>query len=288
MDIYFYNQTGNGDVFYSREFIKDIKNKIGDSHYYIHKKDFSILKDIDIKQIKMDELYSIPDQTKMLFKKDDNLYINTWVGNLMRENEQLNVNLSTNYLLFYIIYETLGIKMEQKDFYIPKINFERIDKTNIDNFFKTLNKKAILVCNGNVLSFQSENFNFDIIINEISYLFKDILFIMTNDTKLSKSNVIKVSDILGYDINNLLEISYISTKTDIIIGRCSGSFCFSHIKENMENHNKKFISINYHKGDIWVDIETNAIQYWSNNFDINEIIKFIENKIKIQNEYTTS
>ena len=176
MKIYFYNQCNNGDLFYSREFIKDIQNKIGDSHYYIQKNDPSIFKDIDIELINIKSLDVIPDESLVLFKKDDDLYINTWIGQWMNRDRKFAPNLSTNYSLFTHIYNEIGIQIEPIDFYIPKVNFEKIDKINIDNFFNNLNKKPILVCNGDVYSVQSENFDFDPIINELSYIFQDMLF----------------------------------------------------------------------------------------------------------------
>jgi len=52
-NIYFYNNYHNGDVFYSKEFVRDIKSKIGKEHYYIHNNNPAILKDFDIKQINL-------------------------------------------------------------------------------------------------------------------------------------------------------------------------------------------------------------------------------------------
>lgn len=54
--IYFYNNFHNGDIHYSRTFVKDIMSKLGDNDYcYLHNCDPSILK--DIKKLKHDNSF---------------------------------------------------------------------------------------------------------------------------------------------------------------------------------------------------------------------------------------
>lgn len=275
--IYFYNNFHNGDVFYSKEFARDIKNKIGSEHYYIHGNDFSILKDFEIPQIRL----NTPHQNLSISKKDNELYINTWIGQNGAKYLVYNCSLKSNYLLFSDIYKTLGIEIEPIGFYVPKVDFTKINKENIDNFFIS-KTKTVLFCNNLVNSGQAENIDFTPIIENIADKFKDITFIVTNNINIFKDNVIMVKDLIGYDINNLLEISYISTKSDIIIGRGSGPFCFSHIQDNMKDVNKTFIVFT-HKEDEgkWVpDTESVAMQYWYNTFNTNDITNYIESIIK--------
>jgi len=271
-NIYFYNHFHNGDVFYSKEFVRDIKSKIGNSHYYIHYNDFSILKDFDIEQIRD----NTPDRKFSLSKKDNNLYINTWVGQAEAKYLKYNCSLKSNYLIYLDIYKSLGIEIQPIGFYIPSVDFNNVQKINID-------KNSILVCNNNVHSGQSDNFDFDPVIDVLSNKYKNIIFIITNDTKLNKSNIKKVKDLLGYDMNNLLETSYISTQTDIIIGRGSGPYCFSHIKENMKNPNKTFIVFTKFENEgKWVpDSECQAKQHWFGEYhNYEQIISSIENVLK--------
>lgn len=280
-NIYFFNNYHNGDVFYSKEFVRDIKNKIGINHYYIHNNDFSILKDFDINQIRI----ATPDNSISLSKKNNDLFINTWVGQANAKYLKYNCSLKSNYLIYTDIYKSLEIQIEPINFYIPNVNFEKVDQLNINNFFDNIKKKTVLVCNNNVFSGQSVNFDFDPIINYISDIYKDVLFILTNNSNLSKQNVINVNNIIGYNMKNLLEISYLSTKTDIIIGRGSGPFCFSHIEDNINNDKKTFISFTNNENEgKWVsDSESKAEQYWFNNYDndyiINSILEVLKNKI---------
>jgi len=275
--IFFYNNYHNGDVFYSKEFVRDIKTKLSkNNNYYIHNNDFSILKDFDIQQIRS----GTPNNSLSLAKKDNDLYINTWVGQGEGKYLKYGCSLKSNYLIFSDIYKALEINIEPIGFYIPTVDFSNI---NID----TNIKKSILVCNNYVHSGQSDNFNFDPIIDQVSNTFTDITFILTNDTMLEKSNIVKVKDIIGFDKNNLLEISYISTKTDIIIGRASGPFCFAHIQDNMKDSNKTFISFSYQENESkWVpDEESKSKQFWFHKFDNQNVIDSIESTIKNKYNY---
>ena len=269
-DIFFYNNFHNGDVFYSKEFVRDIKNKIGKSHYYIHNNDFSILKDFDIEQIRK----NTPDNQLSLSKKDNELYINTWIGQAGAKYLQFDCSLKSNYLMYCDIYKALGIEIEPIGFYIPTVNFDKVNKTIID-------KNCILVCNNDVHSGQSSNFDFDAIISVLANKYQNLKFIMTNDTQLSRENITTVGNIIGSNDRNLLEISYLSTQADIIIGRGSGPFCFSHIQDNIKNTNKSFITFTYKEDEgKWVpDSESQADQFWFNDFDTRKIINSIESVI---------
>lgn len=281
-NVYFWNNFHNGDVFYSKEFVRDIKNQIGEKHYYIHSNPKNILKDFDIEQINKitpDNLYSV-------YQDNDDLYINTWLGQSGGKYLKLgfDCSLKTNYLIYSDIFKKLGLEIKPIGYYIPTVDFTKIDTSKIDSFFDN-DKKYILLCNNMVHSGQAVNFDFDPIINHISKNFSNITFIISNDTKISNKNVIKASDIIGFN-NNLVEISYISTKTEIIIGRASGPFCFSHIKENMSNSNKIFISFSFKENESkWVpDEESQAKQYWFDWYDYSNeyIINSIESILKLK------
>ena len=77
----------------------------------------------------------------------------------------------------------------------------------------------------------------------------------------------------------MLEISYISTFCDVIIGRASGPHCFTHTKENLLNTKKTFISICNNKNEgIWFD-ESEAKQVWTNNYDFDNVFNIINYEI---------
>ena len=73
MQIIFYNNFHNGDIFYSREFIKDIMIKTGEQHQYNHNNSFSILKDISIEQVKGNSLPNF----NLYHKSQNKIFINS-------------------------------------------------------------------------------------------------------------------------------------------------------------------------------------------------------------------
>jgi hypothetical protein len=180
--------------------------------------------------------------------------------------------------VFCDIYNQLNIEINPIEYYIPSVDFQKVQTLDIDNFIN-IDKKYILICNNAVSSGQSKNFNFDPIIDYLSTTYPDLMFIITNNTNLTKNNIFNFSNIVIN--NNLLEISYISTKCDVIIGRASGPFCFTHINENIKNPNKIYIGFSYGEAESkWVsDNNCQAKQYWSNDFNESSIINFIIDKI---------
>lgn len=277
-NIIFYNSYHNGDVFYSKEFVKDIQRKVNTNYNYSHFNNTSILKDVNISQNRV----QTPPNNITVFHNNNDIYINTWIG--QNANYLIHdCSLKSNYILYGDIYKSLNIDIEPIGFYVPEVDFNKVEKENIDNYFNNIKNKTVLVCNNNVHSGQAVNFNFDPIIDNISEKFKDILFIFTNGTFLKKDNITTAKDIIGFDMGNLLEISYMSTKIDTIIGRASGPYCFTHIKDNMNNENKNFIVFcNTEDVGKWVpDSESKAKQHWFNKYDRNYVIDSIDSVLKI-------
>jgi hypothetical protein len=67
----------------------------------------------------------------------------------------------------------------------------------------------------------------------------------------------------------------------VIVGRSSGPHCFTHIKENLLDEKKVYISFTNNKNEgIWYN-ESIAKQVWTNNYDLNNIYNTINNEIAI-------
>ena len=93
-NVVFYNNYHNGDIHYSREFIKFFINNIhSKNYYYIHPNDPRIL--LDVKRLTIKTPIEIVEKWEKLelntYKKDketnilrytDTLYINTWIGKI--------------------------------------------------------------------------------------------------------------------------------------------------------------------------------------------------------------
>lgn len=129
--IYFYNNFHNGDIHYSRTFVKDIMSKLGDNDYcYLHNCDPSILK--DIKKLKHDNSFISFDNWNLISDypikhnsqiiRTNDLFINTWVGqkdmSYIHTDKDISCSLYTHYNLYKDIYKELSIPIENIEYYI--------------------------------------------------------------------------------------------------------------------------------------------------------------------------
>lgn len=283
----FYNHYGNGDVHYSREFVKDIMKKVPAKKYeYYHRHNIGILK--DIKNLEsFTNIFSMNYSNQQQISFVENLIIiNTWVGQQSAKYLKYNCSMYSNYLVFIDIYKQLNIEIENIDYYISSIDFNYIETENIDNFIND-DKIKILFSNGNVFSGQAQNFNFDIIIDRLSSYFKDVEFILTHDSNIKKNNIIKVSDVIKIN-GNLNEIGYLSTFCDIIIGRASGPYCFTQIKDNFFDENITFISFSndnreglyYGFSDDFIGKKPLSKMIHSSDYNYESIFNIIKNEIE--------
>lgn len=282
MNLYFYNYWHNGDIHYSREFVKDIISKTNfDNYFYAHNNKFGLLKDIEkLTEIKFETIGNTELNTLNIFDKNNDVYINTWIGQLKMKYIGFGINVHSNYMIYKDIYRQLNISMNDVKTYIPKINFDVINKQPIDSFFED-RKKNVLICNGKLCSNQSTPQPFEPFIMDLSEKFSTFNFIFTDNTnKIDRENIFYTDDIIGLNttiVTDLNEISYLSTFCDVIIGKESGPFAFSTIEDNM-NGNKTFINFCDRKDWCWDPYAT--CQYeWSNNYNLNVMYDLIKKTI---------
>ena len=269
-----FNNYHNGDIFYSRLITQNLKD-LFDIEYY-HSTPLSQFE--DFKNIKEFNI-STP-----RFYENTSMSFDTWVG--QNNAEFLRGTLCSFYTgkkILINIFNQLGLTIPKDEDLLPYViydNLKHIDsvKNKLSNYDNFLSK--ILISNNDVQSGQSVNFDFDPIINVLSDMFPNHLFLITNPTSIIKNNVVQIKDITGNDFD-LLYISYISTKCDIIVGRASGPYCYCHVKENLMNENKTFISLTHNDIEgIWFK-ESKAKQIWSNNYDNNTILEIINTEINL-------
>lgn len=278
-NIILFNHWHYGDVFLSRIFINALKDHF--NFIYHHTLKTPLFFDID----NLIEINNIPSNFKVSETYPKNRIINTWIGQQNHIYNKINKGCSfENYI--NIIEDTLhilDIPIKNSIEYLPSINYEKIPQhqyiIDLIKYFKQKFKKIILICNGNVDSGQAPNFNFDPIVYELSND-PDCLFLLTSKTNLIKNNIIYTCDITNKK-PDLIEISFISTFCDIIVGRSSGPYTCSLNKENILNPNKIFISFNNN------EIEARYINsdlmkakvVFSKDYSYNNILKQIQNQI---------
>jgi hypothetical protein len=165
---------------------------------------------------------------------------------------------------------------------LPSINYEKLsDFESISSLFKNTVKgyeKVIFISNGDVQSKQSLNFDFAPIIRNLSSRFPNYIFLITNDIDNKSSNVIYTGNITNRK-QDLLYLSYFSTLSNVIIGRSSGPYTFSLVKENLLDENKTLIGFTNIEAESYFYENKKCKFLWSNNYDINNIENIITSNI---------
>ena len=174
----------------------------------------------------------------------------------------------------------MGISNHLKsiEYYVPSIDFNLYEISNVEKYFKNTNKQHVLYCNNIPLSGHCGLFDMDSILEKLITIFPDINFIVSNKFKnIEAKNVIFAEDIIGpVQENNLYEISYLSTFCTSIIGRSSGPYSFSITKDTIKS--KKFICMCNSWTDCWYLPDTTNIA-WTDNRDDNYLVDFIKKEL---------
>ena len=282
----FYSHFGNGDLFNSREIIKDIiKFGIADRYWYAHSKNPNMFNDIpELTHIKVHKFLSAMDQYKVGGAND--LYINTWIG---RDGRYVLPGIGCTLKMYKGMFNetlsnlelpTLTKKMSE---YIPTIDYEKFNiestKVWIDHYIKY---KIVLISTGNVQSNQAINFDFTPVVKNLCEKFPKVIFVITSKLDLDYTNLFFSSNITGngFDLN---EISYLSLFADTIIGRSSGPYVFTQVKENLMNPDKKFMAFTKHinSSNLVRGISTKAHLLWSDATEENEVTERCVEAIEI-------
>lgn len=248
--IVFFNNCHNGDIHYSREFVKYIAKQVSVPCSVSHFKCPSLLLDTDIPHTPID-LWGI--HQKSIHLENDILYLNTWIGQDGGWMHPTGVTLKSNYRMFIHHASLLGVSLLPEINYIPSIDYSRYDLSKI----AVRQSRNIFVSNGNVLSSQAKNFDIDSIVLRLAKKHTNCDFYVTKNISTELTNIFDANKLtnLGYGGNrsNLNELSFLSTKCDVIVGRGSGPFCFAGVKTNMFDSKKTIMAFgNNERESHWV------------------------------------
>jgi hypothetical protein len=211
---------------------------------------------------------------RKIFETEQTIYINTWVGTYfhqhasrMQDFPNTIVNLPNeghaNYLSLHKMYTFIcnylnhnhhtNIQLDNDPLqYVPEIDWSiqyDIEPAN-DFLISRVARKKYLFCNGAVRSSQSKVGNMSEVIYQLAANNPYDIFICTEKFETYLHNVVFTSDI--FDIPcDLNEIAYLSTFCDVIVGKNSGPFMFTHIKPNINNEKKVFVAFSNHISDCY-------------------------------------
>lgn len=284
--IVFYNNFHNGDIFFSKGYVKNIIEQFPEiSFYYSHKNDPKITRDLNIGFMDMNN-YSIPQSHKLILDKN-RLFINTWIGNYI--DGYLDCNWKSLHIMYEHIFkyleELFNINIQRLNIneYSPSIDFSYYD---IPVDFNCDYDQTIIFSNGPVLSGQSILESTDFIVESLLNYFPEKKLILTHKTNINSNNILYTSDIIKTSGSDLNEISWLASKCKYIIGRQSGPFSFMQTDKNINDKKKIIISFSNNEKVNWLyEIKTkskyvNLIETDKNDL-INNIIKFMENNEKL-------
>lgn len=239
-DILFFNMFGNGDLHYSREFVKFFSSKIGLPAKYHHRKCSGLLRDIPGVEFQGSFPFPIADTNPIgLFQVDQTLLFSTWIGQEgCKWLHPDGCTIRNNYKFYLEHAKVFGIQIPEEKEFIPTIDYS---KYHIDSI-KISKDKNILICNGPALSGQSRNFDMSSVIVALAQKHPSCRFFVTQGMPTPFENIIDLNLMIDTNgLSNLNEISYVSLFCDIIVGRGSGPFCFTHVKENLYDKNKTYL-----------------------------------------------
>lgn len=280
----FFNPFGAGDLFESREFVKETMKIIrAKEYFYTHNQPERSLK--DIRKLGYFPFPPNIDITKGYILQDNNLYFNTWIGQNGPKGITYNCSVESIYRMFNNTLQELGFPTLSKPVleYLPEIDYSVFQISGIDKFVFEHPRDKILICNGDALSGQAFNFNFTPSVLKLANKYTDKTFILTKKIPLALPNVFFTEDITktsdGFDIN---EISYLSTFCKVLVGRYSGPHTCVQTKANWMDPTKRLVTFTYREpGSTFTSSpDVKMVRFWSRTIDKELVVQKISEAIE--------
>lgn len=263
----YFNVFGNGDLHYSRQFVKFFCEKLPFPSSYTHVRCPYLMRDLPVSYLpKLPSARANGNPLGSLYFEEPNLMFGTWIG--QDGGKWLHPHgctIKNNYNMFSHYASIFGLQLSDELQYIPTIDYS---KYNIESI--NLKKdKNLLICNGPVISGQARNFDFSPIIESLAKKHPSCTFYVTLPFQTDLNNIIDANSLVADKTkSNLNEISYISLFCDIIVGRGSGPFCFTHVQDNIYDKDKTYIVFGNSEREVnWVtlsdyNLPEHAKQLW--------------------------
>lgn len=232
MEAVFYNKTSLGDLHLSRSHINKLVELFPEIKFYYSHNYYGILKDCTAEFLpnKHEELNFCADITE----KDDTIFLNAWVG---ANGRKTGVTFKSAQDLFTYYCEFLSYTIKKKvnfPLVTPFIDYNKYNIQKVDEYFTGISKDKVkvFICNNIPATGSGGTHSLDNWIKNLAEKYTGVNFYVTNPTNFQLDNVIYAELIIGGEGSKLNELSYFSTFCDVIIGRGSGPFTFTHVKDN--------------------------------------------------------
>ncbi len=263
-NICFFNHWHNGDVFAGKGWMQDIQRQLKDRKFaYSHINKPKIMSDMGAEYFHCDELPEGLGDRQKFADSDDEFYINTWIGSygwdVMPRGED-HANWKSLHRMFEYIYQqinsstgaNLSISADPLN-YVATTDWSAYDTSKVDAYLdSTVADRMHLICNGLVRSTQSNLGTMKAVIENLATKYQSDVFVCTAKFDTDMTNIHFTDDIFadveGGDLN---EIAYLSTKCSTITGKNSGPYMFAHVKENIFDEKKAFVSLSHRASDCY-------------------------------------
>ena len=257
-NIIFYNHWHYGDLFSTRGVVADIKRQLPDKNfYYAHRKNPRAIVDLveTLDNVDCEQILSTVNQWNRFASDDDTILINTWVGSYMGLWPNTHPSYVSHHRIFREMYgnirQNFGIDLELSDNvwdYVPEVNYDSYNKSAVDNN-ELLQGNVYLFCNSEVASKQSSMDNMQKIIEYVADSHKNDTLVATERFETDRQNIVFTSDLFS-DTCDLCDISYLSSKVNLIVGKNSGPFTYANTKQNLLDKNKVFVNFSHKPEDL--------------------------------------
>lgn len=235
----FYNSYGAGDIFESREFVRELMDIFSAEKYiYYTGKSPRLLMDIPNLEVSNDFLPELSAMRPFVYSGDE-LYINTWIG---RDGRYVLPGIGCTVEKLYEMYNAIlsmlnaPIRLQKPMLsYLTNFNYSVFDIKAIDKYMATPkepNEKFVYISNGNVQSNQAKNFDMSPMIEQLAEYFPEATFFITSPFETDIENIVDANFFAPGLETNLPELSYLSTFCDVLIGRNSGAHVFAWTYDN--------------------------------------------------------
>jgi hypothetical protein len=261
--ICFFNHWHNGDVFAGKGFMQNLMEQLPWIRFqHAQLNNLKTMSDLPCEQLHIDQLPAEVNYMTRYTDYYDTLYINTWIGcyggEVMPAGEN-HANWSSLYTMWqkinWFVGNVFDRSIEMSDDvsqYIPTTDWAPYDIIPAMQFLGQKDKLA-LFCNGRVRSLQSNVGDMKWTIERLAKEFPDTAFVCTQkfDDETDIPGNIYFTDDIFKDVENgdINEIAFLSTRADLIVGKNSGPYMFTHVKENILDPNKIFVSLSHHSSE---------------------------------------
>ena len=263
--ICFFNRWHNGDVFAGKGYMQDMIRQMPDFEFY-HAQVNKLKSMADLPVRGHYDSSIIPEELLDSYKfgdLDSMFFINTWIGaygNEVIPVGENHANWPSLHNMWMRIYDWVeqhfDIKLERTENvaqFIPDTNWNFYELSPALQFLGHT-QRMVLICNGLVRSTQTNIGLMEDVVHQLTHDYPDVRFVCTakfDTTGMPHPENVFFTDDIFKDVQegDINEIAFLSTRAEVIVGKNSGPFMFCHVKENVMDPNKSFVSLSSHPSD---------------------------------------